>query len=651
MKSRYAFLKDMTALLLATSLVISGCGQGAEPVASPEEQAAQPEEQAEAVAKNTIDYRDPSYSVEDRVAALLSQMTLEEKAGQMVQAEQSNITAEEVAEYGIGSVLSGGGNAPGSGNNIENWQERVNELKSAAVSTRLGIPLIYGVDSVHGNNNVYGATVFPHNIGLGAANDPELMKEIGGVVAEETRAAGVQWTFAPCVGNPQDVTWGRSYECFSEKTEDISNLVPAYIEGLQGISSDSDEIIDGSHIVACAKHFIGEGYTTNGVNQGNVDMTPEEFDELLQMGVLDPYAKAINANVLTIMPSYNSVNGVKCHENKHLLTEVLKEQLDFKGVLIGDYNAIEQVSGKNYDEQLANCINAGLDMCMEPSSWKECRNTLIKLANNGDIPMERIDDAVTRILRVKFTAGMFEEEIGGALEQSFIDSFGSEEHREVARRAVRESLVLLKNDTVNGDTAINQLKNAKNIAVAGQSAYDIGAQCGGWTISWQGQTGKITKGTTIIEGFAKAVGEDVKLSHSVDGTVKKGADAVVVVVGEVPYAEMYGDCEYKDLKITSKDAQMLEDLKPNLPKGAPVIGIIVAGRPVDLSEYGDMFDAIVMAWLPGTEGDGVADVLFGDYDFTGKLTFTWMKDMNDIPSLKDASEDMILYPYGYGLTK
>ncbi len=655
MKAHTYAWKKLTALLLSASLLLGGCST-ANTASTSEHESQSTENGVEVSAGNEVDksvYMDSGASVEDRVAALLAQMTLEEKIGQMVQAEQAAITPEEVTEYAVGSVLSGGGSAPSTGNNPENWQERVNDFILASLDTRLGIPVIYGIDAVHGNNNIFGATVFPHNIGLGAANDTQLMEEIGAVVSEEVRAVGIQWTFAPTLGNPQNVTWGRTYECFSEKTEDIAPLAGAYIGGIQGFVEDGG-YMDQKHAVACAKHFIGEGYTTDGVNQGNVEMSPEEFDALLDIGVIDPYTSALDANVLTVMASYNSVDGVKCHENKHLLTEVLKDELGFTGFVVSDYNAIEQTSGATYKDQVDLCVNAGIDMFMEPNTWKECIETLTELVYEGRVTEERIDDAVTRILRVKFTAGLFDTEAANSTEQELLSSFGSEAHREVARRAVRESLVLLKNDNVGNETALSTLSSSKNIAVVGQKAYDIGSQCGGWTITWQGKAGNITQGTTLIEGFQNAVGSDVKLSHSLDASNCEGADAVIAVFGETPYAESDGDRSADALRISSSDCDSLDALREKLsalPDDAPVIGIIIAGRPIDITEYEDMFDAIIMAWLPGTEGDGVSDVLFGDYDFTGTLKYTWMKDMNDIDLKDTADADKILYPYGYGLKK
>ena len=636
--------KRIYGIILAVSLVLTGCGAGTNTASGDVTLSTSTSESTEAVdetegndaAELVVDeeqraiWMDPERPVEERVAALLSQMTLEEKAYQMQQSEQANISTDEITSTGIGSVLSGGGSAPSTGNTVTAWNEYVNSLKEAALNSRLGIPLIYGIDAVHGNNNVYGATVFPHNIALGAANDEELMEEIARVTADEIKATAIQWDFSPCLGNAQNVTWGRTYECFSENTDDITRLAVKYIETLQE-----------NGIVACAKHYIGEGYTVDGVNQGNVDMTAEEFDELLADGVLDPYTGAVNAGVLTVMPSYNSVDGVKCHANYHLLTEVLKEQLGFKGFVISDYNAIEQISVGSLKDQVCTAINAGVDMLMQVSTWDTCAKYIVQLVNEGRISEERIDDAVSRILYVKFTAGLFEEEIGSDEEKAAIDRFGSDEHREVARRAVRESLVLLKNDMVGDETAIDALKSATYITMEGSAAYDMGRQCGGWTISWQGQSGKITAGTTIIEGVYAAVKDTATLKHSVDGSFDTElTDAVIAVFGEVPYAETDGDRD-DIVKMAANDVKMLNALKENIAgidDDVPVIGIIIAGRPIDISDYEDMFDAIIMAWLPGTEGEGIADVLFGDYDFTGKLSFTW--DMGGTR-----------YEYGYGLTK
>ena len=642
--------KKLTAFLLVPALVVSlGACAGSSATGNGQENAQSEQNVEQNVQDGTVDksvYMDASQDVETRVESLLAQMTLEEKIGQMLQPEQAYITTDEVTEYGVGSVLSGGGSAPSTGNTVIDWAYRVNELKEAALETRLGIPLLYGVDAVHGNNNVYGTTIFPHNVGLGATGDLELVEKIGAITAKEVRAIGVQWTFAPSLGNPQNVRWGRSYECFSEDAEVVAEFGAAYIRGFQG-ELGSEEFLDENHVLACAKHYIGEGYTVDGLNQGNVDMAAEEFDVLLESGVLDPYTMALNEGVRTVMASYNSVDGLKCHENQHLIRDVLKGELGFTGLVVSDYNAISQLSGLTYKEQIRQAIDAGIDLFMEVSTWKDVYSNIIKLVEEGSISEERIDDSVRRILRVKFEAGLFEEEIGGENELVLRDEIGSDEHREVAREAVRKSLVLLKNEEVGGQTALEALQAAANIRLCGQKAYDMGAQCGGWTISWQGNSGMTTPGTTIIDGIAEAVMPEKKLSHDVKGEVAPENEAIIVVVGEGPYAEMYGDRSEDGVTISATDKKMLDNLRTSLAesgKDIPVVAILIGGRSLDFAEYEDMFDSIIMAWLPGTEGGGIADVLFGDYDFTGKLTFTWHEVAGDPTSA-------VLYEKGYGLTK
>lgn len=597
-------------------------------------------------------YLDKNRSVQERIEALLSVMTLEEKAYQCVQGEQANVSADDVRKYGIGSVLSGGGSAPSTGNRPTDWQRRVNELKSAALETRLGIPLLYGIDAVHGNNNIYGATVFPHNIGLGAANDPSLMEDIARVVAREVRAVGVQYSFAPCLANPQNERWGRTYEGFSENTSDVARLAGPYVAALQG-KVTGDGYMPEDAIIACAKHFIGEGYTEDGVNQGDVKMSPEEFDELLSMGVLDPYKACVDSNVLTVMPSYNSINGLKCHENRHLLTEVLKEQLGFKGMVISDYNAIGQCKG-SYNDQVANCFNAGVDMFMEAQGWDNCAKTIIKLVKEGRISEERLDDAVTRILRVKFMSNMFDDEIGSEHENDLLKEFGSLENREVARSAVRKSLVLLKNGEIGGRSALDMAKEAENIAVCGAGAFDIGRQCGGWTISWEGKSGNITVGTPVIQGIYDAVKDHAKVSHCVDGKIKEDIDAIVTVIGENPYVESGGDRTPDGLKPVAGDVTLLAGIEESIAENGKVpvkILVVMAGRPIDIAGYVDDYDAVIMAFLPGTEGEGIADVLFGDYDFEGTLPMTWIRDFSKVDEKFALPESEILFPYGFGLNK
>ncbi|MGN0507066.1 MAG: glycoside hydrolase family 3 N-terminal domain-containing protein [Lachnospiraceae bacterium] len=596
-------------------------------------------------------YMDASRPVTERVEALLAQMTLDEKLAQMVQPEQNEAAGgaspEDVKKYGIGSVLSGGGSAPASGNSAKDWQERVLAYELAALDTRLGIPLLYGVDAVHGHNNVDSAVIFPHNIGLGAAGEEELAECIGAAVAEEIRATGILWTFAPTVGLPYNERWGRTYECFGEEAELVSRLGAAYIRGFQG-----NDLTAADAVIATAKHYIGEGQTEHGVNQGNVTMEEAEFEVLLQSELLEPYRAAVEAGVRSVMVSYNSIQGLKCHENNTLITEVLKGELGFTGIVVSDYNGIDQVQGATYAEKVKACVNAGMDVFMEPYDWKTFLRELKKLVENGEVSMERIDDAVRRILTVKFELGLFEKsaETLKAEADEMLENFGSEEHRELAREAVRKSLVLLKNDNPE---VFSVLQSATNLQVVGRKADDIGVQCGGWTISWQGAEGDITEGTTILEGIREVAGEEVTVEFSSRGKVSAEAEAVIVVVGETPYAETNGDVSASKLKLSEEDKKVIQtvlETKAENNPDVPVILILLSGRPVTIAEELDAADAIVAAWLPGTEGAGIADVLLGDYEFSGTLSYTWPWYAQDIEE-KFTDDSKVLFVRGTGLRK
>ncbi len=662
--------QSILALLMVSVMFLGACGQKNETGAADSnlltsEAEVQTEESSDSTSGTTKEvdksiYMDPSQDVETRVKALLEQMTLEEKVAQMMLPGQAALAASDVTDYGIGAALSGGGEAPATGNNPENWQGRVNELKQAALDSRLGIPLLYGVDAVHGHNNIFGTTIFPHNIALGAAADEALVEAIGEAAAEEVRATGIQWDFAPTLGNALNERWGRTYECFSEDYDLVARMGAAYIRGYQG-ERGTDAYLNDSHVLATAKHFIGEGYFTDGDDQGNVDMTAEDFDALLDSGVINPYTAALDEGVRIVMTMYGSVGGLKTHENKHLVQDLLKDELGFTGFVVSDYNAVQQNSGLTYKEQVTQAVNAGIDMIMDSDSWENVYDSILAAVEEGAISEERIDDAVTRILRVKFEAGLFEEKIGGETEQALLETIGSDEHRAIARQAVRESLVLLKNDKVGDVDALTALRNATDIQMSGQKAYDLGSQCGGWTISWQGMQGNITRGTTIIQGISDATKENgTGLSHDVTGELADGKDALIAVFGEVPYAEMKGDRSVDALTVSAKDKELLDNLRTALEgkDDIPKVAIIIAGRPLDIDEYFDMFDAVIMAWLPGTEGEGIADVLFGEYDFTGVLPYTWMKDAEDIYLKKDAAlageevdGEKVLFPIGYGLNK
>lgn len=568
-----------------------------------------------------------------QVQALLSQMTLDEKIGQMTQTDLDAVkNKSDVKTYFLGSVLSGGGHSP---HEIDpaGWLKSCDELRAWALQTRLKIPLIYGIDAVHGHNNVDGAVIFPHNIGLGATRDPALVEKAAHVVAEEVEGTGIQWVFAPCVAVAQNERWGRTYESFSDSPTLASEMGAAVIHGFQG-----PQLSETSPVLACAKHFLADGGTFNGIDQGNAVCD----EATLRKVFLAPYRAAIDAGVGTIMVSYSSWNGAKMHSNKYLLTDVLKGELGFRGFLISDWAAIDQIS-PDYKTCVATSINAGVDMVMVPYAPGEKNNfvefiqDLKELVQGGVIPPSRIDDAVTRILRVKYQMGLFDNP--GNRPESTAD-IGSAGHRAVARECVRESLVLLK----NAHRTLPLSKNINHLHVVGKGVNDIGIQCGGWTISWQGQAGPVIHGgTTILDAIRKTAGPNTKVTFSADGKMEKDADAILVCVGEMPYAETEGD--RIDLSLSDRDLALVTKAKAT---GVPVITLIISGRPLILKSALDSSDALMAAWLPGTEGQGVADVLFGDYKPTGKLPRAWPLNNDQLLSTRPGQKP--LFPFGYGLT-
>lgn len=584
-------------------------------------------------AQNTPAYLDPSQPVEARVTDLLSRMTTDEKIGQMVQADLDCVSnLSDIQTYGFGSMLSGGDSKPQGPNNPENWLNTVNRLQSWALKSRLKIPLIYGIDAVHGHNDVIGATLFPHHIGMGATHNPELVEQADRVTALEVAGTGIRWAFAPCIAVVQDERWGRTYESYGQDPALVSELGAASIKGFQG-----DELSTNcTSVLACAKHFIGDGGTQNGHDQGNCVCDEATLDRLF----LPPYQAAVQAGVGSIMVSYSSWNGVKMHAQKHLLTDVLKGELGFKGFLVSDWAAIDQIS-PNYKTDVETSINAGLDMVMIPNgpdktnNYVEFINDLKELVADGTVSQTRIDDAVSRILRIKFQMGLFENPW---TDPALTAQIGSSEHRQVARKCVQQSLVLLKNK----DHALPLSKNLKHIFVVGEAADDLGTQCGGWTVSWQG-TGSLTRGTTILQAIRDSVSPETQVTFSPDGNDIQDAGAVVVVVGEPPYAEGLGDRTNLDLSRT--DAELIARAKAS---GAPVTTILFSGRPLILGRSLKATDAFIAAWLPGTEGEGVADVLFGDVAPTGKLPREWPR--NDRQFAADAMHGKPLFPLGYGLT-
>ena len=575
-------------------------------------------------------------SLEQRVDSLISKMTLEEKIGQMTQVDITALSdPHDIAKYNLGSILIGG-DSKIKENNPEAWADYYDTLQSYALKSRLRIPILFGADAVHGHNDIVGTVIFPHNIGMGCTGDENLVRKEGRVTAEEMAGTGINWDFAPCVAVARDPRWGRTYESYSEDPELVAKMGAAFIEGLQGT-----DLSNPSSRLACAKHYVGDGGTTNGIDQGNTECDEATLRRLF----LPPYEAAIKSGVKTIMVSYSSWNGVKMSGNRYLLTDVLKKELGFNGFLVSDWAAIDQL-GPDYKIDIERSVNAGLDMIMIPfgpgkkNNYIEFIEDLKELVNEGRVPIERINDAVRRILRVKFETGVFDHPFAN---KSFIQSIGSKSHREVARQCVRESLVLLKNN--NGILPLK--KNLKSILVAGKSANDIGNQCGGWTISWQGMSGDsmIKGGTTVLQAVKNAVSSDTKVIFSEDGTNAGDAQIAIVVIGETPYAEGMGD--RKELYLSSDDEKVIERLKGDK---IPIVTVLFSGRPLIINEALENSDAFIAAWLPGTEGEGITDVLFGDFRPTGKLSFTWPGNMNQVTLHKGDANYNPLFPFGFGLT-
>ncbi len=534
-------------------------------------------------------------SYDPQAKALLAQMTLEEKIGQMTQPEQNELKdPADVEKYFVGSLFSGGSSDPKEGNSLKAWTDLYDRLQARTRNTRLKIPILYGIDAVHGHNNVLDAVIFPHNVGLGCTRNPKLIEQVQRVTAEEIRATGIQWAFGPCVTVPQDIRWGRTYEGFSEDPKLVRELAGPAVRGFQGASLD-----DPLGVLACAKHFVGDGGTKFDSAPTGLDQGDTRVDEAtLRRLHLQGYITAIEAGVGTIMPSYSSWNGVKCSASKRLLTEILKKELGFQGFLISDYNALDQISS-DFKEAVGISINAGMDMAMVPTRYREYFDDLKALVNEGKVPVSRIDDAVLRILRVKFAMGLMDSTRNQLADRALQKSFGSPEHRAVARQAVRESLVLLKNE----GKALPLSKSAPRLHIAGKNADDIGNQCGGWTIDWQGKSGDVTTGgTTILAAIRNTVSKDTKITFSTDGSGAAGATMGVVVIGETPYAEMKGD--RAELALAPEDIAAVKTMKA---AGIPVVVVLVSGRPMILGDVLDQASAVVAAWLPGTEGQGVAD--------------------------------------------
>ncbi len=575
---------------------------------------------------NMPPYQDPNEPVAVRVDDLMSRMDLDEKIGQMCQATKNALSSQtDVRDFRLGSLLSGGGEGPGV-NTPEEWANMIDAYQSQALSTPLQIPILYGIDAVHGHNNVYGATIFPHNIGLGATRNPDLIAQAAQVTAAEVAATGAHWTFAPCIAVARNDAWGRTYESFSEVTDLVAELGAAAIRGLQGT-----DVSSASNILATAKHFAGDGGTAGGIDQGNTILDEATFRAIH----IAPYEDAIAAGAKTVMVSYSSWNGVKMHGHTNMLTTVLKGELGFEGFLISDWAGVDQIA-PNYSDAVVNSVNAGMDMVMVPHQYQNFLSILKTAVLMGDVSTNRIDDAVRRILTVKFEAGLFENPYA---QRQLLADVGSTAHRAVARQAVAESLVVLKDDT----SLLPLAKDLTRIHVAGKNADDLGHQCGGWTISWQGGSGSITGGTTIRDGIANAVSAGTTVTYSLDGTGAAGADVGIVVVGETPYAEGAGD--NSNLFLSASDLSAISTVRA---AGVPVIVILVSGRPMFVESELSNWDTFIAAWLPGTEGQGVADVLFGDTFPVGILSYSWPRDNQTPVNLGDPGYDP-LYPYGFSI--
>ncbi|MFE9878382.1 carbohydrate binding domain-containing protein [Streptomyces sp. NPDC005784] len=592
-----------------------------------------------------LPYLDPKLPVKKRVADLVSRMSLEEKAGQMTQAERGAIGAGgDIASYDLGSLLSGGGSTP-TPNTAEAWAKMVDGYQLRAQATRFQIPLIYGVDAVHGHNNLAGATVMPHNIGIGATRDPQLAERTGAVTASEVRATGIPWDFAPCLCVSRDERWGRSYESFGEDPALVQSM-ETIVQGLQGARSGKD-LKDDDKVLATAKHFVGDGGTGYGtsttgsytLDQGVTKVTRQQLEAVH----LAPFRTAVDRGIGSVMPSYSSLDiigdgqgPVKMHARADMINGVLKGRMGFDGFVISDWNAIDQLPG-DYASHVRTSVNAGVDMMMVPYSYKDFRTTLMDEANAGRVSERRIDDAVSRILTQKFKLGLFEKPYA---DTSGASKIGSAAHRAVARQAAAESQVLLKNTD-----GVLPLKKSQKVYVAGSNADDIGNQTGGWTLTWQGSSGNITKGTTILQGMRNAGGD---VTYSKDASAPTGGyDVGVVVVGETPYAEGVGDVgNGNDLELTAADKAAVDKVCAAMKCAV----LIVSGRPQLIGDRLGAVDALVASWLPGTEGDGVADVLYGRRAFTGQLPVTWPKSQAQVPiNVGDTSYDP-QFPYGWGLT-
>ena len=642
-------MKKILSFLLLLSFILSACGETVvTPISTTEAETN--------VDLGPVIYTDPSQPIEARVEDLLKRMTLEEKIGQMTQVEKGSIKPGDITKYYIGSILSGGGGSPAN-NTVEAWYKMVEGYQNEALKTRLSIPIIYGVDAVHGHGNLQNATIFPHNIGLGAANNPELVEKIGRATAEEMLATGIPWNFSPVVAVVQDVRWGRTYEGFGEETGLVAPLGEAYVKGMQTLGED-DAVSPSQSIFALAtpKHYLGDGGTIWGssrtgdyeLDQGNMQVPEEVVREFF----LPPYQSALDAGALNVMTSFSSWKGTKMHAEQYLVTNVLKGELGFSGFVVSDWQAMDQIYPDDYYASIVTSVNAGVDMNMVPYDYVKFIETMKQAVDYGDIPESRVDEAVRRILRVKFALGLLESPMPDTKYQATVRS---REHLELARQAVRESLLLLKNE----NNVLPLSKDVSVIFIAGEGANDIGLQSGGWTLEWQGKRGNDNEGTTILSGIRALAGSNAEIEFNRDGDFSefknadgspRVADVGIVVLAEEPYAEGVGDAA--DISLTNAELELIEATHK---QSKSVIVILLSGRPRVITDGLPLAEVWVVAWLPGTEGgSGIADVLFGDFPFVGKTPYSWPRSNEQLPININNSKDKTgceapLFPFGYGL--
>lgn len=618
---------------LAGAAIVAGCGPNQGTVASAP---------APAIASESVGAAPLINADEQKIATLLRAMSVERKVAQLIQPDIGSITVADVEKYRFGSVLNGGNSGPNNNDlaPVAEWLKLADAMWAASTKPLANgepaIPTMWGTDAVHGHANIIGATIFPHNIGLGAAGDLNLIRKIGAATAVEVEATGIDWTFAPTIAVARDDRWGRTYESYSEDPQLVSAIGAAMVEGLQGKPGSDDYLGDG-RVVSTAKHFFGDGGTEQGVDQGDVN---GDLDELKAIHVT-PYPAAIDAGVESIMASFNSINGRKMHGNKALLTDVLRGELGFKGLVVGDWNGHGQVAGCT-NTDCPQALMAGLDIYMVPEDWKGLYETLVKQVNDGTVPMARLDEAVTRMLRLKQKIGFFDGEVRPSARPNGgkWNKVGSAEHRAIAREAVAKSLVLLKND------GTLPLKAGADILVAGTAANNIAQQSGGWTLTWQGGdelgNDKFPGATSIFAGLASAVtasGGSATLSENGDYETKP--DVAIVVFGEEAYAEFAGD--RKDLAF--RDEEGLALLRRYDAAGIPAVALFLSGRPLWVNREMNVADAFVAAWLPGSEGAGVADVLTGAKPFEGELSFSWPATCEGSPL---NSSEGALFGVGFG---